>query len=277
VPLLRTGFRPAGPYTVTFVFMHAGAPFAKKGDSELSLPQMDIPISLLQWEVFLPERYKVQNFGGNAISTALLPPSAQMAPAGEDKYGLMEQAGAWPISGDINIDQLLPGQMGGIVVDATGAALPGAEISIINVGTGSTITGYTNQAGRWIVSNVPSGTFKAVANLAGFQTQTYSDIRHDARRSVRLSFQLQIRKLEQQVEVSILDAARLSQQIEREAEKISPTILNAASVNVVNLQRRAAGDLPVRVDVPRTGGSFRFVRPLVLDEETKVTFRYKSK
>jgi hypothetical protein len=33
----------------------------------------------------------------------------------------------------------------------------------------------------------------------------------------------------------------------------------------------------VRVDVPRAGNSYNFVRPLVLDEETKVTFTYKSK
>jgi len=35
--------------------------------------------------------------------------------------------------------------------------------------------------------------------------------------------------------------------------------------------------LPVRVDVPRAGTSYRFARALVLDEETKVTFNYKSK
>jgi hypothetical protein len=50
-----------------------------------------------------------------------------------------------------------------------------------------------------------------------------------------------------------------------------------ASANVLNLQRRVAGVLPVAIDVPRTGTSFSFVRPLVLDEETKVTFSYKSK
>ncbi len=38
VPLLRPGFRPAGSYEVSFVFMHSGVPFAKKGGSELSLP-----------------------------------------------------------------------------------------------------------------------------------------------------------------------------------------------------------------------------------------------
>ena len=52
---------------------------------------------------------------------------------------------------------------------------------------------------------------------------------------------------------------------------------NTASANVVNLQHRVAGVLPVAIDVPRAGTSFSFVRPLVLDEETKVTFSYKSR
>ena len=50
-----------------------------------------------------------------------------------------------------------------------------------------------------------------------------------------------------------------------------------ASANVINLQRRVAGVLPIAIDVPRAGTSFAFVRPLVLDEETKVTFSYKSR
>src|SRR5467141_543775 len=74
VPLLRAGFRPVDSYAVSFVFMHSGAPFAKKGGSDLSLPRMDVPINLLQWEVFLPERYKVKDFGGDAIAAELLPP-----------------------------------------------------------------------------------------------------------------------------------------------------------------------------------------------------------
>jgi len=60
-------------------------------------------------------------------------------------------------------------------------------------------------------------------------------------------------------------------------KKNQALVLNAPSQNVFNLQRRVAGILPVRVDVPRSGKSYRFVRPLVLDEETKITFQYKSK
>jgi hypothetical protein len=51
---------------------------------------------------------------------------------------------------------------------------------------------------------------------------------------------------------------------------------NQASANVLDLQKRVAGVLPVRIDVPRAGNSYRFERALVLDEETKVTFTYKT-
>jgi hypothetical protein len=68
-----------------------------------------------------------------------------------------------------------------------------------------------------------------------------------------------------------------SQRVEREARKAAAVPETAASSNVMNLQRRVAGVLPIRVDVPRAGNSYRFVRPLVIDEETKVTFSYKTK
>jgi hypothetical protein len=51
----------------------------------------------------------------------------------------------------------------------------------------------------------------------------------------------------------------------------------APSSNVLNLQRRIAGVLPVRVDVPRAGAAYKFVRPLVLDETTRVSFEYRPR
>jgi hypothetical protein len=49
------------------------------------------------------------------------------------------------------------------------------------------------------------------------------------------------------------------------------------SANVQSLQRRAAGVLPIRIEVPRAGTSHRFVKPLVIDEETLVSFRYRRR
>ena len=53
--------------------------------------------------------------------------------------------------------------------------------------------------------------------------------------------------------------------------------LTAPSQNVTNLQRRVAGILPVRVDVPRAGKPYKFVRPRVLEEETRISFQYKPR
>ncbi len=67
IPLLRPGFRPTGPYAVSFVYMQTAAPFGKKGRAELSLPKMDVPVSLVEWEMFLPDRYRVKRFEGDAL------------------------------------------------------------------------------------------------------------------------------------------------------------------------------------------------------------------
>src|SRR5206468_5248793 len=40
VPLLRPGFRPNGSYRVAFVYLHAGTPFLRKGDMQMTLPRM---------------------------------------------------------------------------------------------------------------------------------------------------------------------------------------------------------------------------------------------
>ncbi len=278
VPLLRPGFRPSDSYTVEFVMLHAGVPFAKKGDSELSLPKMDIPISLLQWEVFLPEIYKVKDFGGDAISTSRLPPGSQMTTYRDDGSGATDRAGAWAIGGDIRLGQLLPGQLGGILVDPSGAVLPGANVTVTHTETGSVFSTVSDERGRWIVSNVPSGDIKISANSPGFKTKTFSHIAYDASRPSRYNLELELANISEAVEVTVAadSLERQSRQIERDARK-NATIDNQASANVLNLQRRVAGVLPIRVDVPRAGNSYRFVRPLVLDEETKVSFHYKSK
>src|SRR6185503_9858289 len=72
VPLLRPGFRPDGPYNVSFVYLHAGAPFDRKGNMQMTLPKMDIPVSVVEWELFIPDRYRADRFGGNAIAASLM-------------------------------------------------------------------------------------------------------------------------------------------------------------------------------------------------------------
>ena len=178
VPLLRPGFQARGPYTVSFVYLHAGAAFAKKGDASMSLARVDIPVTWLEWELFLPDRFEVSRFNGDAFAEALLGVTLDTVADSNGPFSFM-------------------------------AKKPAAAPQVGSVAETVTVTGGERNARE------------------GDQTR-----------------------------------------------QIAPA---EPSVNVQNLQRRAAGVLPVRFDVPRTGQSHTFVRPVVLDEETTVAFRYKTR
>ncbi len=45
---MRAGLNTSVPYTVSFVYVHAGTPFQKKGDIQMSLPKMDMPIGVVR-------------------------------------------------------------------------------------------------------------------------------------------------------------------------------------------------------------------------------------
>jgi len=288
VPLLRPGFRPTGPYSVSFVFLHSGAPFAKKGGAELSLPTMDVPITLLNWEVFLPERYKVKDFGGDVIAANLVP-----APLREETV-IRTAQNEWVASnGKV---QSPAGQMGGYVLDSSGAVLQNARVTITHTNTGANTTATTDAQGRWTVDGLPSGDYKAEAEAPGFKSGAFQ-LNYDANQSSMYSFPLSVGSTAETIEVTATtpqletESANLggpisSKEIRQlgingrnfsQLGNLAPGISNQASANVMNLQKRVSGVLPIAIDVPRAGTSFAFVRPLVLDEETKVTFSYKTR
>ena len=271
VPLLRAGFHPTDSYKVSFVFLHSGAPFAKKGGSELTLPKIDAPISVLDWEVFLPERFKVKDFGGDVIAANLVPRGEPNTVFSATYYA------APPPTPNYKIESLLPGQLGGFIVDASGAVIPNVRVRVLHTTTGMTRDAVTDQSGRWRVSGLPSGVVKVTATASGFQTMT-REMSYDATRPESYSFALAIGAVTSSLTVMADSSLQTeSQHIERDLRKKAVSAETPASANVLNLQRRVSGVLPVQIDVPRAGNSYRFVRPLVVGEETKVTFAYKSK
>ena len=298
VPLLRAGFRPAGAYTVSFVFLHSGAPFAKKGDSDISLPKMDVPIGVLEWELFLPEQFKVKDFSGDAMSASLLPARYELY-AGKfvESAGAAEGYGAGSAGGEIaklpmngrnftSFMTLAPGvtlgagQLGGYVFHASGAVIPNARIEVQNTATHGTWSASTTAEGYWTVSGLASGTYQIAASALGFrvirQTLHYDSSNPKAYRttldvgSATDTIEVQASALELDTDMSRLDS-------KDKKHKAPPPPPPAASPNVFNLQQRVVGVLPIAVDVPRAGTSYRFLRPLVVNEETKLSFTYKSK
>lgn len=281
VPLLRAGFRPTDTYTVSFVFLHSGAPFAKKGGAELTLPVMDIPISLLHWEVFLPEQYKVKDFGGDVIAANRVPAAfreGDFVPASYPR--------------DRKASLSFPGQMGGYVTDPSGAVVANARVTITSP-NGSSQVLATDTNGHWVNGGMPTGNYKAKVEMPGFKTSIFN-LAYDSSQPSMYNFPLDVAAAAETVEVTamapqvnaptaIVDGSiggpMRKEFSYQQLQGLAPGLManQNASINVLNLQKRVAGVLPVAIDVPRTGTSFAFVRPLVLDEETKVTFSYKSR
>ncbi len=70
----------------------------------------------------------------------------------------------------MSISNLLPGQLGGILADPSGAVIPNARVTVTQSGNGFSMTTMTDQAGRWVISNLPSGRIKIQADSPGFKT-----------------------------------------------------------------------------------------------------------
>lgn len=61
------------------------------------------------------------------------------------------------------------GQISGIVKDSSGGVLPGATVTITNVNTNFGKSAVTNEHGAYVVTGLPVGTDRVIAELQGFR------------------------------------------------------------------------------------------------------------
>src|SRR5262245_22615283 len=61
-------------------------------------------------------------------------------------------------------------QISGTVKDATGAVLPGVEITVTQTDTSATRTTLSNETGAYTIPNLAVGPYKLEATLSGFVT-----------------------------------------------------------------------------------------------------------
>jgi carboxypeptidase family protein len=299
IPIVRPGPSKDDLYSVSFVYLHAGTPFLKKGDARMTLPKMDVPIDVVEWELFVPEQFKIDHFDGNLIDANLLPVQTAVS----DGYGMgigkgygsgVGAGSGGGVAGVAGVtygsSRPLPmapqsGQIAGVVVDEAGGVIPGASVTIANGNHRQTL--ITDANGNYIASNVPSGAVTITTELHGFKTSK-QNVQFD-QTGRRVDSVLRVGDVTETVtvraEAPVVEAERSSTTTTIRPGEAMPEVQKqqkkdqneSPSLNVQNLQRRAAGVLPVRIDVPRAGTAHRFVKPLVVDEQTEVTFRYKRR
>src|SRR2546426_4499123 len=67
-------------------------------------------------------------------------------------------------------------QMSGTVHDESGAVLPGVTVTVTQVDTSVTRTAVTDEAGAYLLPNLPTGPYKLQVSLQGFRTYEQTGI-----------------------------------------------------------------------------------------------------
>src|SRR5262249_750919 len=93
--------------------------------------------------------------------------------------------------------------LSGTVSDASGALIPGVEVTAKNINTGITDTKITNESGNFVFPSLQPGSYTLSAALSGFQVSTYNNVTLGQGQQVRLNFTLQVAAAAQAVEVTI--------------------------------------------------------------------------
>ncbi len=76
----------------------------------------------------------------------------------------------------VTLAQQATGSIEGLVRDATGAVLPGAEVAVINTETGAIRNFQTNESGFYKVPSLPSGKYSVRVTVQGFAPKELTNI-----------------------------------------------------------------------------------------------------
>ena len=98
--------------------------------------------------------------------------------------------------------QVVTGAISGRVTDKTGAVIPKASIQVQNVETGLTRSAESDEAGRYVVRNLPLGNYTLTAQQAGFQTEVRSGVALTVGSEAVVNLELSVGTVQERVEVT---------------------------------------------------------------------------
>src|SRR6266850_7602643 len=106
------------------------------------------------------------------------------------------------MSGVTAIGQLTTGTITGTVTDQSGAAVPGAAITLKNTDTGISRTAQTVENGKYDALSLPAGSYEISASLSGFQTLVHRGIILAVGQNAVVNFALHVGEVNQSVTVT---------------------------------------------------------------------------
>lgn len=127
----------------------------------------------------------------------------------------------------------------GMVTDATGALLPGAEVTIKNQATGQTRKANSNNAGIYRFANVGIGNYTLTVTASGFQIYTKTDIVVNVAQTVSADVKMVVGSSAQTVTVQA-DALQVQSETNEISSLISGEQVTQLATNGRNVTQLAA-------------------------------------
>jgi Carboxypeptidase regulatory-like domain len=90
----------------------------------------------------------------------------------------------------------------GTVTDSSSAVLPGAQVTAANVETGLKRTTITNETGRFLLSELPPGSYEITVTLPGFETLVRKGMTLTIGQQANLTLSMNVGAIDQQVVVT---------------------------------------------------------------------------
>ena len=97
--------------------------------------------------------------------------------------------------------QAVKGTLLGTINDGQGAVLPGATVTIVDLGTNISRTAATNASGHYVFANLKDGTYRVEAELSGFKKVVRENVKLDVNTTVRVDLALPVGNLEESITV----------------------------------------------------------------------------
>ena len=97
--------------------------------------------------------------------------------------------------------QVTTGRLEGTVTDPQGAAVPGAQVKVVNKETGQTFDTVTDEKGLWAIPSVATATYTVSVNHPGFKTTTVENVKVDAGLPATVNARMEVGSLAETVEV----------------------------------------------------------------------------
>lgn len=88
--------------------------------------------------------------------------------------------------------QVTTATLQGLVLDPSGAAIPGAEVSLLNEATGQELSGASSVAGEFAITFVPPGTYTVLLTAEGFKSTSVEGLQLATGQRANVNYTLEI-------------------------------------------------------------------------------------